>query len=245
MTRVGQDGGAAALDNDPDWIKTCRQRTIEGGTLNFVRNAEKSNESVAKTNGSTSAAKTVGGGTSAVKAVHNYAKFRTKRLAVEGLDSKIQLKWIGFSKLCSFWVHVADMLEKLRRICMAVNTHKAWGRLEGFVKQGTDTGHFNGSMLSHKPATGKAMDWPLMQDLVQQASSAALGREESVAGNEEDMVELMGCLSELREFADQGAKCEALGVRVMQDHRAATVGQGKIDAGKLNDEAVSSTTIPA
>ena len=89
------------------------------------------------------------------------------------------------------------------------------------------------------------MDWPLMQDLVQQASSAALGREESVAGNEEDMVELMGCLSELREFADQGANGEVSGVKVMQEHVTATVGQGLMGAGKLNDKAASSTAAPA
>ena len=81
------------MDDAPDWVKKLRQRSIEGGTLHFASNVARANGSEVKTNGSTSAAKPVGGGTSTAKAVHNYARFRTKRLAVEGMDSKIQLKW--------------------------------------------------------------------------------------------------------------------------------------------------------
>ena len=83
-----------------------------------------------------------------------------------------------------------------------------------------------------------------MQDLVQHASSAALGREDSVAGNEEDMVELMGCLSELREFAVQGANGVMSGVTVMQDKGAETAVQGEAGAGELNKETASDTTVP-
>ena len=91
-------------------------------------------------------------------------------------------------------------------------------------------------MLSQKTGTGESMDWVLMQDLVQQASSAALGRDGSVAGNEEDMVELMGCLSELREFAAQGAN----GVK-----SAVTVVQGAVGAGELRQASASATAAPA
>ena len=119
---------------------------------------------------------------------------------------------------------------------MVVSTYQAWGRLEGFGKRGTDTGHFDGSMLS-QTSTGKTMDWSLMQDLVHQASSAALGRDDSVAGNEEDMVELMGCLSELRNFATQGANgvmpCGTVG------HHKEAVIQLVVEEGELKQEKSS------
>ena len=86
------------------------------------------------------------------------------------------------------------------------------------------------------------MDWSLMQDLVQQASSAALGRDDSVAGNEEAMVELMGCLSELREFAAQGANGVVPGVTVVQNKGA--VIQLVVGAGELKQETASGKTAP-
>ena len=45
----------------------------------------------------------------------------------------------------------------------------------------------------------------LMLDLVQQASSAALGRAHWIRSKEEDLVELMACLLDLRAFAVEGA----------------------------------------
>ena len=83
-------------------------------------------------------------------------------------------------------------------------------------QKGADTWHFDVSMLSQTTGTCESMDWALMQDLVQHASSAALGRDASVAGNEENMVELMGCLPELREFAAQGANGVKSAVTVVQ-----------------------------
>ena len=43
-----------------------------------------------------------------------------------------------------------------------------------------------------------------MLDLVQQASSAALGRTNGPQAEEEELVEVMGCLSDLRMFAKKG-----------------------------------------
>ena len=100
MSRVGQNGGAAALDNDAEWVRRCRQRAIKGGTLQFGNNAA----------GQRGPAKLAGVKTGAVNAVHNYAKFGTERVVVEGLETKVKLKWVGLSKLCIFWVHVTDML---------------------------------------------------------------------------------------------------------------------------------------
>ena len=84
---------------------------------------------------------------------------------VKGQDSRDRLRWVELGKLCSFLVQLTGMMEKLHKVCMVIRTHQAWGRLEGFVKRGTDTGHFDGSMLS-QTSTGETMDWSLMQDLV-------------------------------------------------------------------------------
>ena len=99
MNRVGQNGGAAALDNDADWVRRCRQRAIEGGTLQFGSNAA----------GQKGSAGLAGVKTGAVKAVHNYAKLRTERVVVKGLETKVKFKWVGLSKLCIFWVHVCQL----------------------------------------------------------------------------------------------------------------------------------------
>ena len=58
---------------------------------------------------------------------------------------------------------------------MVVKTHQAWGRLEGFAKSGAENGVFNGHMLSEAAGQAPNLDWSLMQDLIQQASTAAVG----------------------------------------------------------------------
>ena len=198
MSRVGQDGEISDEDNDDEWIKRCRSSVIEGGVMHFKNQAAE-----------------LGGSESMTKAVHSYSKFRAQREAANSEGSRDRLRWVQLGHLCSFVVQLTSTMENLRKICMVVSTHQSWGRLEGFLKGGTDTGHFDGSMLVQS-TKDETMDWSLMQDLVQQASSAALGREDSAAGNGEDMVELMGCLSELREFATHGANstgpCRTVGL---------------------------------
>ena len=86
---------------------------------------------------------------------------------------------------------VEDKQDQLSRVCLVVKTHQAWGRLEGFAKSGAESGVFDGHMLREAATPATNLDWSLMQDLVQQASTAAVGRGDSEEAYEEDMVELM------------------------------------------------------
>ena len=78
-----------------------------------------------------------------------------------------------------------DRLDKLRLVVMARATHKAWDKMESFVRGGAKTGVFDGSLLVSGRRDKEPMDWGSLQDLIQQTSGAAA--EGTETAEEEEM----------------------------------------------------------
>ena len=99
----------------------------------------------------------------------------------------------------------------MRSMLMAVATKQAWVRMESFAKSGAAEGNFDVSCLlsdiedSKCKKNGK-IDWEAVSNLISAATEAAVGA--GMEREEEEMVELLGCLSELRMFAAEGCRTQ-------------------------------------
>ena len=88
-------------------------------------------------------------------------------------------------------------------VSTAVKDLAAWEMMKDFINTGEQEQGFDGSILCNVGASKRPIDWKGVRNLLQQASAAAQGRAVGAEAEEQDMVEVMGCLVHLREFAGE------------------------------------------
>ena len=103
------------------------------------------------------------------------------------------------------------ILSALKSMLISVATKQAWQRMERLAKSGAAEGKFDVSCLLSEDEDSKGkvedgIDWEAVSTLISAATDAAVGAGKE--REEEEMVELLGCLSELRMFAAEGCRSQ-------------------------------------
>ena len=137
-----------------------------------------------------------------------------------GAGERSAQRWSQLSKVAGVKVETQLKLHCLRMVSTAVKDLAAWKMMKDFINTGKQEQGFDGSILCNGGASKRPIDWKEVRNLLQQASTAAQGRAVGAEAEEQDMVEVMGCLVHLREFA--GEKEEAMPSQ--QDHNNHVVG---------------------
>ena len=132
----------------------------------------------------------------------------------------IQLPQLPSKDPSELWMLLRDNLDlntqekrllALRSMLIAVATKQAWVRMESFAKSGAAEGNFDVSCLLSDVEDSKCkkkdkINWEAVSNLISAATVAAVGAGKE--REEEEMVELLGCLSELRMFAAEGCRTQ-------------------------------------